>query len=75
MSLGQGIYGVYKNPQCNWDCCLSVILSAQDTSANLQDEAGDENNSVKYSIITLLITKVKFPSHRKGAEMVSEGGL
>lgn len=59
MSLGQSIYDVYKNPQCNWECCLSVILSAQDTSPSLQDGAGDGDNSVKDSIMLLLKTKVK----------------
>ena len=49
MSLGKSLYGVYKNPQCNWECCLSVVLSAQDTIPNLQDGAGDEDNSVRAS--------------------------
>ena len=55
MALGQSMYGVYKNPQCNWDCCLSVILSTQDTSPNLQDRAGDGDNSVKDSIISYYV--------------------
>lgn len=45
MSLGKSLYGVYKNPQCNWECCLSVVLSAQDNIPNRQDGAGDEDNS------------------------------
>ena len=53
MSLGQSMNAVYNNPQCNWECCLSVILSAQDTSPNLQDGAGDGDNSVKDSSITI----------------------
>jgi len=55
MSLGQSMYGVYKNPQCNWECCLSVILSAQDTSPNLQDRAGDWAHSVKDGIMSFYI--------------------
>ena len=55
MSLAKSLYGVYKNPQCNWECCLSVVLSAQDTLIpNLQDGAYDEDNSVKDSRISLL---------------------
>ena len=65
MSLGQSMYGVYKNPQCNWECCLSVILSAQNTSPNLQDRAGNGENSVKDGITTfiLLLKRVKSPTH------------
>ncbi|XP_078346174.1 uncharacterized protein LOC144631589 isoform X1 [Oculina patagonica] len=40
MTLGQSLYAVYKNPQCSWQCFLSVILSAQDSSP--QTENGDE---------------------------------
>lgn len=53
MSLGQSMNTVYNNPQCNWECCLSVVLSAQDTRPNLQDGAGDGDNSVKDSSITI----------------------
>ena len=54
MSLGKSLHGVYKNPQCNWECCLSVVLSAQETIPNLRDGADDEDNSVKDSRISLL---------------------
>lgn len=32
---------MYKNPQCNWECCLSVILSAQDAGKNDEEMSGD----------------------------------
>ena len=37
MSLGKSLYGVYKNPQCNWECCLSVVLSARSENADEED--------------------------------------
>ena len=46
VSLGKSLYGVYKNPQCNWECCFSVILSAQGGRANdggVTDDDGDQD--------------------------------
>ena len=46
VSLGKSLYGVYKNPQCNWECCFSVILSAQGGRANdggVTDDNGDQD--------------------------------
>ena len=38
------MYNVYKNPQCNWECCVGVILLAQNTrGANVTEEIGDQN--------------------------------
>ena len=37
---------MYKNPQCNWECCFSVILSAQGGRANdegVTDDNGDQD--------------------------------
>ena len=45
-SLGKSLYGVYKNPQCNWECCFRVILSAQGGRANdggVTDDDGDQD--------------------------------
>ncbi|CAH3170841.1 unnamed protein product, partial [Porites lobata] len=45
-SLGKSLYGVYKNQQCNWECCVSVILSAQGGRANdggVTDDNGDQD--------------------------------
>ncbi|KAK3747981.1 hypothetical protein QZH41_019783, partial [Actinostola sp. cb2023] len=32
VSLGQSIIAVIRHPQCSWECCFSVLLSAQDTA-------------------------------------------
>ena len=37
---------MYKNQQCNWECCVSVILSAQGGRANdggVTDDNGDQD--------------------------------
>ena len=43
-TLSWSLYNVYKNPQCNWECCVGVILLAQNTrGANVTEEIGDQN--------------------------------
>lgn len=41
VSLFKNLYGVYKNPQCSWECCLGVILSTIEAEPNLRVAAGD----------------------------------
>ncbi|KAJ7373624.1 regulation of response to stimulus [Desmophyllum pertusum] len=50
LSLGQSLYSVYKTPQCNWECCLSVFLSAQDTNDNLEDATEDGDDFAVYTM-------------------------
>ena len=54
LSLGQSLYSVYKTPQCNWECCLSVFLSAQDTNDNLEDATEDGDDFAVREIYQLL---------------------
>ena len=42
-TLSWSLYNVYKNPQCNWECCVGVILLAQNTRANVTEEIGDQS--------------------------------
>ena len=45
-SLGKSLYGVYRNPQCYWECCFSVILSAQggrEIDGGVTDDDGDQD--------------------------------
>ena len=42
-TLSWSLYNVYKNPQCNWECCVGVILLAQNTRANVTEEIDDQN--------------------------------
>ena len=44
--LGKSLYGVYKNPQCNWECCFSIILSAQggrENDGGVTNDDGDQD--------------------------------
>ena len=46
VSLGKSLYGVYKNPQCNWECCFSIILSAQggrENNGGVTNDDGDQD--------------------------------
>ena len=42
-TLCWSLYNVYKNPQCNWECCVGFILLAQNTRANVTEEIDDQN--------------------------------
>ena len=42
-TLSWSLYNVYKNPQCNWECCVGVILLAQNTRANVTEEKEDQS--------------------------------
>ena len=42
-TLSWSLYNVYKNPQCNWECCVGVILLAHNTRANVTEEIGDQS--------------------------------
>ena len=35
ISLGQSMVTVIKNPRCTWECCIGVVLSVQETGADL----------------------------------------
>ena len=46
VSLGKSLYGVYKNPQRNWECCFSIILSAQggrENDGGVTNDDGDQD--------------------------------
>ncbi|XP_022793797.1 putative leucine-rich repeat-containing protein DDB_G0281931 isoform X2 [Stylophora pistillata] len=47
ISLGQSLYGVCKNPQCNWECCLRVVLSAQSANTDEEDIDSGGHNRVE----------------------------
>ncbi|XP_073246500.1 uncharacterized protein [Porites lutea] len=42
-TLSWSLYNVHKNPQCNWECCVGVILLAHNTRANVTEEIGDQS--------------------------------
>ena len=42
-TLGWSLYNVYKIPQCNWECCVGVVLFAQNIRVNVTEEIGDQS--------------------------------
>ena len=78
-TLSWSLYNVHKNPQCNWECCVGVILLAHNTRANVTEEIGDqsmERNQVPGDDLEVCFILFVSHDHKQGLiESINTRGL